>query len=128
MKRAMLFCAMGILLIGLYGCATLLVGTAAGAGTAVWLGGKLTQEFDASYERTIDAAKKALQSLKLEIAKEIKEENVAQLRSKYIDGKDIWIDIRRITENSTKVEVRVGAVSPDKQAAAKILKRVQNYL
>lgn len=116
------------LLANIYGCFALFVGAAAGTGTAAWLSGKLTQEFHAPYERTIDAAESALRSLKLEVDKQTQEENVTQLRSKYTDGKEIWVDVRKITPDSTKVEVRVGAVSPDKEAANKILKRIQAYL
>jgi hypothetical protein len=48
--------------------------------------------------------------------------------SKYSDGKTIWIDIHRITEASSKIEVRVGAVSGNKEAADKILKKIIRYL
>jgi predicted phage tail protein len=118
----------GLLLLNIYGCFALFVGAAAGTGTAVWLSGKLTQEFNASYERTINAAKKALRSLKLEIIKETKEVNVTQLKSRYTDGRDIWIDISKVTENTTKVEVRVGVVKPDKAAADNIFKKIRRYL
>lgn len=118
----------GLLLFNSYGCVALLAGTAAGAGTAVWLSGKLTQEFHSPYERTVAASKKALKSLKLEIVKETHEEKVTQLKADYSDGKEVWIDIRKVAEDSTKVEVRVGGVSPDKTAASKILKRIQKYL
>jgi len=127
-KRITLFVFSGLLLLNIYGCVALLAGAVAGTGTAAWLSGKLTQEFNASYERTIDAAEKALRSLKLKVTKEAKEANVTQLKSKYSDGREIWIDIRKVTDNSTKVEVRVGAVSPNKAAADKILKRIQRYL
>jgi len=127
-KRITLFVFSGLLLLNIYGCVALLAGAVAGTGTAAWLSGKLTQEFNASYERTINAAEKALRSLKLKVTKEAKEANVTQLKSKYSDGREIWIDIRKVTDNSTKVEVRVGAVSPDKAAADKILKRIQRYL
>lgn len=128
MRKTVFLFIMAIFLVDICGCAALIVGTAAGAGTAVWLSEKLTQEFNSPYERTIVAAKKALLSLNLKITKESKEATVTQLKSEYTDGKDIWIDIRRVTENSTKVEIRVGAVSPDKEAATKILKRIQRYL
>jgi hypothetical protein len=118
----------GLLLLNMYGCVPLLAGAAGGAGTGTWLSGKLSQEFHAPYERTIDAAKKALQSLKLEITKETKDANIAQLKSIYLDGKETWIDIRKVTDNSTKVEVRVGGVQPDKEAADKILKTIERYL
>jgi len=127
-KKITVFIFCGFLLLNIYGCFALFAGAAAGGGTAVWLSGKLTQEVHASYERTVNAAEMALKSLNLEITKESKEPEVTQLRSKYTDGKKVLIDVRRITENSTKVEVRVGVVSPDKEASDKILKRIQSYL
>lgn len=123
----LIFC--GMLLLGIYGCIALFAGGAAGgAGTAVWLSGKLTQEVNAPFEKTIGAVKSALDSLELGITKRTEEENVVQIKSEYTDGKTIWIDVRRISEESSKIEVRVGAVTPDKQAADKILKRIQKYL
>ena len=118
----------GLLSINMCGCLLLLAGGVGGAGTAVWLSGKLTQEVKASYEQTVNAAVNALKSLDLEITKEAKEANVTQIKSRYSDGKEIWIDVRKITENSSKIEVRVGGVSSDKAAADKILKRIQKYL
>lgn len=129
MARNLTFLALAIfLLANIYGCFAVVAGTAGGAGTSIWLAGKLTQEFSAPYERTIEASKSALRSLNLELNKETREENITQLRSKYTDGKEIWIDIRKIAKNSTKVEVRVGAVSPDKEACSKILKAIERYL
>ena len=127
-KKLFAFVASVLLLLNIYGCVALLAGTAAGAGTAVWLSGKLTQEVHAPYERTVIAAKSALKSFRLEITKETKEDAVTQLISNYSDGRDIWIDIHKITDDSSKVEVRVGTVTPDKVAAGKILKKIQSYL
>jgi len=127
-KKVIVFVFSGLLLLNMYGCVALLAGATGGVGTIAWLSGKLSQEFHYSYERTTDAAKTALHSLRLEIIKETKEEDVTQLKSEYTDGKDIWIDIRKITDNSTRVEVRVGGVKPDKVVADKILKTIQRYL
>lgn len=118
-----IFTVIAVLFINTYGCAPILIGAAGGTGTAVWLSNKLTQEVNAPFERAIDASKSALKSLNLKIEKETIEPNVAQIISRYTDGKKVWIDIRRVTTSSTRVEVRVGAVSPDKEAAAKILKK-----
>ncbi|MBP7216913.1 MAG: DUF3568 family protein [Candidatus Omnitrophica bacterium] len=115
------------LLVNAYGCIAILAGAAGGAGTAAWLSGKLTQEVQAPYERTIAAAKKALTSLKLDLIKETREDAVTQLKSKYTDGKEVWIDVRRITGASSKIEVRVGVMS-DREAADVILKRILRYL
>jgi hypothetical protein len=127
-KRLISFCTAVFMLLNAWGCIPLLFGAAGGAGTSVWLSGKLTQEFNQPYDRTITAAENALKSLDLEITKKTRAETVTQFRSKYTDGKEIWIDVRKITEKSTKVEVRVGAISPDKAASDKILKRIQKYL
>lgn len=127
-KRITILVFSGFLLLNIYGCFALFAGAAAGGGTAVWLSNKLTQEFGASYSRTVNAAENALKSLNLAVVKEVHAEDVTQLRSKYTDGKEIWVDIRKTAETSTKVEVRVGAVKPDKEAAGKILKRIQAYL
>ena len=127
-RKITLFICCAFLAMSLYGCLAIFAAGAGGAGTAVWLSGKLTQEVDAPYDRTVEAAKSALKSLRLEVTKETKEEKVAQIMSKYTDGKTIWIDVRYITDSRSKVEVRVGAVKGDQPAADKILKRMKRYL
>jgi len=120
--------AMGMLIFNLSGCFLFVAGVAGGAGTAIWLSGKLTQEFHATYPETINAAKSALQALGLKIVKETHEQQITQIKGLYSDGREMWIDIHRVTENSSKVEVRVGAISPDKGAASNILRKIQSYL
>lgn len=127
-KKVLVLIFASLLLINIYGCVAILAGAASGAGTAVWLSEKLSQEVNASFEQTIKATKSALKSLRLAVTKETIEQNVAQIMSKYTNGKTIWIDVRRVTESSSKVEVRVGAVKGDKAAADKILKRIMQYL
>jgi len=128
MRKIITLLIAGVFLLNIYGCFALLVGGAVGAGTAVWLAQKLTQEFHTSYEHTVNATEKALKSLKLEITELNKTENVTKFRSQDAGGKAIWIDVIKIAPDSTKVEVRVGAVSSDKVLASKILKRIQGYL
>lgn len=127
MKKLLTFIFSGLILLNLTGC-ILLAGAAGGAGTAVWLSGKLTQEFNVSYDRAINGTRDALRSLKLDIEKESKQEEITQFRGKYTDSREMWVDVRKISANSVKIEVRVGAVSADKEAAAKILKRIEGYL
>lgn len=128
-RKVLVFIIGAFLLANIYGCFALFAGAAAGGGgTAVWLSGKLTQEVNADVNTVVAAAKSALQSLKLEVTKETVEKDVAQIMGKYKDGKTIWIDVKRITDSSSKIEVRVGAVTPDKAAADKILKKIQEYL
>ena len=128
LKKAMLFVFSIILVMNLSGCFLFLAGVAGGAGTAVWLSGKLTQEFHAPYHATVNATKLALQSLNLPVAKETDEKNITQIKGSYSDGREMWIDIDRESDSSTKVEVRVGGVSPDKEAASMVLKKIQANL
>jgi len=115
------------LMINLSGCAVLLAGAAGGAGTAYWLSGKLSEEVNVSYERAIYAAEKAVASLNMKISKETKSDKVTQIKSNYTDGSDIWIDIRPLTEKSSKIEVRIG-LKGDKEASVKILEKIKKYL
>jgi hypothetical protein len=117
-----------LFVLNLTGCVPLLAGAAGGSGTAVWLSGKLSREVDGSFERTIEASKKALHSLKLEVTKTTVDKNIAQIMSEYTDGKTIWIDVRRITQKHSRVDVRVGAIDGDKEAADKILEKIERYL
>ena len=116
------------ILASVTGCVALIAAGAGGTGTAYWLSNKLVQEVNASYEKTISAAESALKSLNLALKKKTVAQTVPQIRSEYRDGKDIWIDIRRICESTSRLEVRVGAVSADEQAADRILKRIVRYL
>ncbi len=128
-KRLAVFIFSMCLWLSMSGCFALLVGgVAAGTGTAVWLSGKLTQEFHYPYEEVITATKKALAALNLDLVKETKEDAVTQIMTNYSDGREVWIDVRKVSEDSTKVEVRVGGVGSNKEAASKILKRIQGYL
>ncbi|MDD4899625.1 MAG: DUF3568 family protein [Candidatus Omnitrophica bacterium] len=116
-----------LLAIGLSGCVALLAGAAGGVGTATWLGGKLSEEVKVPFDRSIDGSKAALKSLNLEVIKFVKEDTVAQIRSKYSDGREIWIDVHKVSDTNSRIEVRVG-VTGDKEAARKILDRILRYI
>jgi len=127
-KKTMLFIFWGMLMLNLCGCFALFIGAAGGAGTAIWLSGKLTQEFHASYHATINATRLALQSLNLSAVKETLNENVTQFRGSYVNGSEMWIDIHRVTEYSTKVEVRIGGITPYKEADSLVLDKIQSFI
>ena len=129
-KQAILFIFLIPFTINVCGCVPLLVAggaVAGGAGTAVWISGKLVQELDVPFEETVAAAKYTMSSLNLSISKEIKKTDVAQIKGNYIDGKTIWIDIFNVSPSASRVEVRVGAI-PNKEASYKILNKIKNYL
>lgn len=125
-KIVFLFFA-SLLLVNMSGCIALLAGAAGGAGTAGWLSGKLTQEVNASFEKTIMATTSALDSLKLDITKKTTKEEVAQVMSEYNDGRTIWIDIFPVSETVSSISVRVG-MTGDEEASRKILDKIEQFL
>lgn len=127
-KKILVLILSGLVLLNTSGCVAVLAGAAGGAGAVAWLSGKLTREVNASLKKTAQAARDALKSLRLKAAKETLREDVVQIIGDYTDGRTFWVDIHRITDTSSKLEVRVGAVTSDKAAADKILKRILRYL
>ena len=113
--------------MNLSGCFLLLAGAVGGAGTAYWLSGKLTDEVSASYEQAIEAAKKGLDDLDMTIDKETRSAEVTQIRSLYGDGSEVWVDVRPLTQESSKIEVRVGLKS-DREAAVEVMDSIKNNL
>ena len=130
LKKMMLLFCLVLLSANMCGCVPLLLAggaVAGGVGTATWISGKLVQEVDAGFEKTLQAAEYALESLNLDIVSKIKKTTVAQIKSKYTDGKTIWIDIHKIATSVSQIQVRVGAI-PDKEATRRILDKIKEYL
>lgn len=117
------------LLVSLSGCwvAAVGVGAVVGVGGTVWVEGKLKQDLPASKSKAEAATTKALNALGINITKTISKEILAQIRAEYTDGRSVWIDIHRVSDNSSYIEIRVGA-SGDREASEKILSKIQSYL
>lgn len=124
MKKFLVFVVSGLFLLSLAGCFAVIAGGAAG-GTAYWLSGKLSQTMNASFDKTVDGTRSALTSMKLSVDSELNKKDIAQFKSKWTDGSEIWIDIKPITGQTTQVDVRVGAASRNKEAASQIMKRIE---
>lgn len=126
-RRTLMVIALLVTVVSSSGCFYLFAGAAGGAGTAAWLSGKLSETVNTSFDRTLQAAKSALKSFAFEIEKETQKYEVAQLIAKHKDGRQIWVDVHRISDSSSKIEIRVGALG-DKTASDEILKRIKLYL
>lgn len=126
-KKIIILCSGLIFLTFSSGCWVLVGAAAGGAGTAAWLGGKLSDQVNASHEGTVIATEKALHSLKMDITKKTETEQVTQIRSEYTDGSDVWIDIKPISDKTSKIEIRVG-ITGNKDISVKILERIKTYL
>jgi len=131
-KKIAVFIFSVMLLVNICGCVALIAGGAAGgAGTAVWLSGKMTQYVNAPLEQVTKVAKDSLQSRNMAImTKEVSSSghDVVQIRSREASGEKIRIDIHKITETRSRIEVRVGTIISNKEAADRILKGITERL
>jgi hypothetical protein len=126
-KKTLNLVFVSVLLLSSSGCVALVAGTAGGAGTALWLEGKIREEVNASLTKTVKAVTSAMHDMRLEVTKTTVKDDIAQIKGKYTDGRVIWIDVKRLTDTSSQIEIRVG-MKGDKEASAKILKRIKNYI
>lgn len=126
-KKAMALSMAAVFLANIAGCIYVVSGAIDSVETVIWSSMKLTKQFNKPYDRTIKAVETALSSLEMKIRKETKTKAITQIRSRYTDGKDVWIDIRPMTEVYTRVDVRVGVIG-DKEASIKILEKIDSYL
>ena len=114
------------LAVNIYGCIPIIVGAASAGGTAAWLSGKLTQEVKDSFGRSVEGARNALRSLKIDLEKETIKSDVAQFIGKYTDGRTVWVDVRP-SGSGARIDVRVG-MTGDKDAARTVLDKILRYL
>jgi hypothetical protein len=125
-RKSLLFVSLTFMVLSSSGCFLLLAGAAGGAGTAVWLQSKLSQTVNGPLPQAIQGAKAGLGDLKIEVAKETTEADVTQLKGDF-DGKPYWVDIRKVTDRTSKIEVRVG-VPGDEKATRRIMEAIMKHL
>ena len=119
---------MGLVLsMSLYGCIPLIVGAAAGAGTAVWLSNKLVHEVNEPNEEVLKATKRALDALDMPVVSETIKKDVAQVISRYSNGDKVWVDIRPTSEQRSQIQIRVGLTGGEEESR-KILDEILRYL
>lgn len=126
-KNILMYLWIGLSALNLCGCAAVVVGAAAGLGTAAWFSGKLSEEVDMPRERSIPVTKSALQSMGMKIEKETITREVAQIIAIYVDGTTTWIDIRAVSKKRSRIEVRVG-VTGNQEASRRILDAIKKRI
>lgn len=129
-KKLLAFILAGYILVNIYGCFAIFAGgVVGGTGTAVWLSGKLVQQVDYPIEKTAKAAREALYSLNLPVtSKENLTKGFAQIRSYDKTREKIWIDIFRISNKSSQIQVRVGTFVSNKESSNRLLKLILDNL
>lgn len=92
------------------GCAVALIGVGAGAATAVYFMGELTETYESDYPAAIRASTDALGAMKIPVVERTGGELKTAIKARRPDGTPVEIDIAKIDERKTEVGVRTGHV------------------
>ena len=116
LKKAFLVILLSTAVVNFSGCLFLAAG-AAGVGTAKWLSDKVTQVVNSPLEKSKKSTKAALMDMNITMYKETYAPDVTQILGKDSQGRQVWVDLRPINADHTRIDVRVGYVNGEKDAS-----------
>lgn len=106
-KTYIVFLSLMVSLQFVSGCAVILAGSA-GAGTVAYIKGELQANLEAPLEKSIEATGSALENLKfIKISEEV-DKLTGEIIARTSQDKKITIKLNKVTENTTKISIRVG--------------------
>lgn len=109
------------------GCAALLIGAAAGAGSVAYLRGELRSIEKASVDRTYSASLGALEKLEIFTTKKSKDKTTAQIIARRADDKKVTIRIKSLGDELVSLRIRVGMLG-DEGTSRQILTEIKARL
>jgi hypothetical protein len=92
------------------GCAAVIFGAGAGAGTYAYIDGELKRTYNAEYEKTYRVCVGILNDLSQPITEEKTDGVTTTIQTKRSDGTPMTIKVTILKRDSTEVGVRTGAV------------------
>jgi hypothetical protein len=92
------------------GCAAIVVGAGAGAGTLAYFEGELKKAYEADYDKTVKACSDALSGLKIPVTEKPSDALQTIFRAMRPDGTPVTVKAVRLNEQVTEVSVRTGIV------------------
>ena len=110
-----------------FGCVALAVGAAGGAAGAVYVMGKLTDEFNYPVPIVHEAAVAAMHDLELKLSEDKADKISAHMESAFSDGAHIWIDMESVSDSMCRVTIRVG-LTGDEVRSRKIYDSIKQHL
>ena len=111
---------MGFVVLNLCGCLFIVAGMRDSA--------KAKQSFNVSYSKAIDVVKEVFTAGNLKFTKAIIKSDIAVVKGTFANGKTMYIEIFRISDNESRIEVRVGTSESGKPDAQKILDDISQRL
>lgn len=121
-----------IILLGTFlllnnGCAAVLVGSGAGAGTVAYIMGNLKSIEEASLNKTWQAAQKALEDLEIVVTSEKKETSSAELVGYDKNNTKIVVNLKKVSDRYTEVSIRIGLFG-EESSSQLFLERLKKHL
>ena len=92
------------------GCALVILGVGAGAGTFAYIDGELKRSYYANYEKTYHVCTTILNDLKQPLNEETTDGVTTKLKTERSDGTPMTVKITILEPEWTEVAVRTGAV------------------
>ena len=122
-RRIQLIALLCCFLIGLSACSRkwVAIGAAAaavGAGTYYYIKGDLRRNYEAPMDKTWDATVKALEALKINVESKQNDALTGVINGKLADGKSLSVNLKRISESTTEVGVRIGTFGDRERSEA----------
>lgn len=109
------------------GCLALAVGAAGGAAGAVYVMGKLQDEFNRPLPVVHEAAVAAMKDLELKLSEDRVDKISAHMESAFSDGPHVWIDIESVSDSRCRITIRVG-LTGDEVRSRKIYDAIKQHL
>lgn len=125
-RRGLIALTLGLAGASLTGCVAVVAATAAGTGVA-WYNGRLDASFDHDLDAVFAASQKALAQLEFANISNKKSSVDAQLVSRTALDKKVEITLQKVTDNSTKVMIRVGTFG-DQTLSMSIMDKIKAAL
>ena len=115
--------------VGLFlsGCAALIIGGAAGAGTYAYVRGEMKSTESAALDRVWSATRAAMKDLQFTVTTEQKDSLQGHLVARTASDKKIDIQLEKISDTSTEVRIRVGTFG-DEDLSHLILEKIKKRL
>jgi outer membrane protein OmpA-like peptidoglycan-associated protein len=92
------------------GCAAIVVGAGAGAGTLAYFEGELKENYETDYDKTVKACSDALNNLKIPVIENPSDALQTIFKAERPDGTPVTVKAVRLNEQVTEVSVRTGVV------------------
>ena len=100
--------------LALSGC--IVVAAAAGAGTYAYVSGALDATLDSSLDRAVAATERGLKDLRFSAVLVTHDALVGKATATMADDTDIEIKLKKITDTTTRVSIRVGTFGSEKKS------------